>query len=67
MTILLPNSNNRYNSIILNEQFVFVDIETNGGNGPRGRVIEVAAIKVHGGEIIDTYQTMVNPGGAIPH
>ncbi len=46
---------------------VFVDIETNGGNGPRGRVIEVAAIKVAGGEIIDTFTSMVNPGSEIPY
>jgi len=52
---------------MLNEQFVFVDIETNGGNGQSGRIIEVAAIKVAGGEIIDTYQSFVNPGGTIPY
>lgn len=49
------------------QPFVFVDIETNGGNGPRGRVIEVAAIKVQDGEIVDTYQTLVHPGSDIPH
>ncbi len=47
--------------------YVFVDIETNGGNGPRGRTIEVAAIKVIDGEITDTYTSYVNPGSAIPH
>lgn len=46
---------------------VFVDIETNGGNGPRGRVIEVAAIKVAGGEIVDTFTSLVNPGSDVPH
>lgn len=46
---------------------VFVDIETNGGNGSRGRVIEVAAIKVSGGEIIDSFTSLVNPGGAVPY
>lgn len=46
---------------------VFVDIETNGGNGPRGRVIEVAAIRVAGGEIIDTFTSLVQPGSEIPH
>lgn len=46
---------------------VFVDIETNGGNGPRGRVIEVAAIKVSGGEIIDTFTSLVNPGSDVPY
>ena len=49
------------------QPFVFVDIETNGGNGPRGRVIEVAAIKTQGGEIIDTYQSFINPGTSIPY
>jgi DNA polymerase-3 subunit epsilon len=46
---------------------VFVDIETNGGNGLRGRVIEVAAIKVAGGEIIDSFTSLVNPAGEVPY
>ncbi len=46
--------------------FVLVDIETNGGSGDRGRVIEVAALKVANGEIVDRYQTLVNPGSTIP-
>lgn len=46
---------------------VFVDIETNGGSGPRGRVIEVAALKVEGGEITEQFQTLINPGTQIPH
>lgn len=46
---------------------VFVDIETNGGNGPRGRITEVAAIKVAGGEIVDTFTSLINPGSDIPH
>lgn len=49
------------------EQFVFVDIETNGGSGEHGRVVEVAAIRVFEGKIVDTYQTFINPGGNIPH
>lgn len=35
------------------QPFVFVDIETNGGYGLRGRVIEVATIKILSDEIID--------------
>ncbi len=45
---------------------VYVDIETNGGNGQRGRIIEVAAIKVQDNEIIDTFTTLINPGMSIP-
>lgn len=46
---------------------MFVDIETNGGSGERGRVIEVAAIKVEDGKIIDEFQSLINPGSSIPH
>ena len=51
---------------MFDEPFVFVDIETNGGNGVSGRVIEVAAIKVLNGQIIGDFQSLVNPGGSIP-
>lgn len=50
-----------------NESLVFVDIETNGGNGDRGRIIEVAAIKVENGSIVDSFQSLINPGTAIPY
>jgi len=46
---------------------VYVDIETNGGSGQRGRIIEIAAIKVQDGEIIDEFTSLVNPGSDIPH
>lgn len=50
----------------MDTSFVLVDIETNGGSGERGRVIEVAAIKVIDGKIVDSYQTLVNPGSSVP-
>lgn len=52
---------------MVDDPFVFVDIETNGGSGVRGRVIEVAAIRVQNGDIIDTFQTFINPGTSIPY
>lgn len=48
------------------EPAVFIDIETNGGMHKRGRIIEVAAIRVENGEIVDTFTTLVNPGQRIP-
>lgn len=51
----------------MDNTYVFVDIETNGGTGERGRVIEVAAIKVMSGVIVDEFQTLVNPGMNIPY
>ena len=45
---------------------VFVDIETNGGNGVHGRITEIAMIRVEDGEITETYQTLINPGVPVP-
>lgn len=46
---------------------VFVDIETNGGNGERGRITEIAVIRVEGGEVVDEFTSLVNPGSPIPY
>lgn len=46
---------------------VFVDIETNGGNGERGRITEIAVIRVENNEVTDEYRSLVNPGSSIPH
>ncbi|HTK39669.1 MAG TPA: exonuclease domain-containing protein [Patescibacteria group bacterium] len=46
---------------------VFVDIETNGGSGPRGRITEIAILRIEGGEITEEYTTLVNPGTPIPY
>jgi DNA polymerase III epsilon subunit family exonuclease len=49
------------------EEWVVVDLETTGGSPYRGhRVTEVAAVRVSGGRIAETYCTLVNPGRAIP-
>jgi len=50
-----------------NNPIIYVDIETNGGNGPRGRIIEIAAVKVKDGKIIDEFKTLINPGSEIPY
>lgn len=45
---------------------VFVDIETNGQMGPRGRIIEIAVLRVEGDQIVETFQSLVNPGERVP-
>ena len=45
---------------------VFVDVETNGGNGPSGRIIEVGLIRVEDGEVVREYKSLVNPGTGVP-
>ena len=46
---------------------VFVDIETNGGSGDRGRITEIALLRVEEGEVVEAYQTLINPGSPIPY
>ena len=46
---------------------VFVDIETNGGSGDRGRITEIALLRVEDGEVVEEYQTLINPGSPIPY
>ena len=47
--------------------YAVVDVETTGGRADGGdRVTEVAAVVVRGGEIVDVYETLVNPQRPIP-
>jgi DNA polymerase-3 subunit epsilon len=51
---------------IIEQPLVFVDIETNGLNHIRGRVIEVAAIRVEGGRITRVFNQLIDPGSELP-
>ncbi len=46
--------------------FTVVDIETTGGSAQKDRIIDFAAILTDGKEIIDSYQTLINPERHIP-
>lgn len=52
---------------ILEGPLVFVDIETNGLNHVRGRVIEVAAIRVENGVVTESFRSLVDPGTDLPY
>ncbi|WP_243664885.1 exonuclease domain-containing protein [Rhodothermus marinus] len=45
--------------------FVVVDTETTG-SGPADRIIELAAVRVQGGRIVDRFATLINPGRSVP-
>ncbi len=50
-----------------NQEFAIVDIETTGGNPADGGGITEVAILIHDGfEIIDTFQSLINPERNIP-
>ena len=48
------------------QTYVVVDVETTGGRPPFHRVTEIGAVKMRGGEVIDTFQTLLDPERHIP-
>src|SRR5690554_647738 len=48
------------------DTFVLLDLETTGANPVSDRITEIAAIRVEGGEIVERWETLVNPQREIP-
>jgi DNA polymerase-3 subunit epsilon len=46
--------------------FVVVDLETTGGSPKDSAITEIGAVKVRGGAVVGEFQTLVDPGCAIP-
>lgn len=52
---------------MLNEKnFTIVDVETTGGSPFFNRVIEIGLLRIEKGEVVEEYQTLLNPGIPIP-
>ena len=47
--------------------FVVFDIETTGLNSHTNKIIEIGAVKIKAGRIIDRYSQLINPGISIPY
>ncbi|MGS0972001.1 MAG: 3'-5' exonuclease [Candidatus Izemoplasmataceae bacterium] len=47
-------------------EYVVFDIETTGLNTMRDRIVEIGAVKVRDGEIVSTFDMLMNPGIKIP-
>ncbi len=47
--------------------YVLFDLETTGISWEKDEVVEISAVKVKDGKIIDEYSTLVNPGMPIPY
>ncbi len=48
------------------QTYVVVDVETTGGRGENHRVTEIGAVKVRNGQVVDRFQTLLNPQRSIP-
>ena len=48
-------------------EFVIVDTETTGSRAGDDRLIEIGAARLVGGEIVDTFQQLIDPGRHVPN
>ncbi len=46
--------------------YAIVDLETTGGIAKRDKITEIGIVLYNGDEIIQTYQSLINPGRSIP-
>ncbi|MFC1493286.1 PolC-type DNA polymerase III [candidate division KSB1 bacterium] len=51
---------------LYNTTFVAVDCETTGTNLKKDKITEIAGIKIEEGVIVDSFETLINPGKYIP-
>lgn len=65
---LLRDGDAGYGALPLDDvDFVVVDVEATGGSPARGdRMTEVAAVRVHGGRVVDSFESLINPDRPIP-
>lgn len=60
--VLRPNK-----ELMLDQTYVVFDFETTGFNaGGADSIIEIGAVKIKNGEIIEKYDELINPGRALP-
>ncbi len=57
---------NRKNYNFLKDEFVVFDIETTGFNANSDSIIEIGAVKIKNGEILDKFDELINPNRPIP-
>ena len=50
----------------LEQVYVSLDLETTGLDSDRDTILEIGAVRFRGDEVLDTFETFVNPGRAIP-
>ena len=43
------------------QDYVCIDLETTGLNPKRDRIIEIGAVKVRDGKVVETFQQLIDP------
>ena len=52
--------------VSLPDSYVLVDVETTGANPLSDRITEIAVMRVERGELVECWESLVNPGRGIP-
>jgi len=52
---------------IFDTEFAVLDFETTGTSGKFNRAIEIGIVRVKNGEVLDTFQSFINPGTLVPY
>ena len=55
-----------YDGGLFPDAYTVIDIETTGLNPQSDEITELAAIRIHGGKVVDTFQELVAINGTIP-
>jgi DNA polymerase-3 subunit epsilon len=59
-------TSDRVDPLLDEAEFVVFDLETTGLAPARDRICDVGAVRVRGLELVDSFQSLVNPGIALP-
>lgn len=51
----------------MSKRYAIIDIETTGGKASRHRITEIAIVLHDGTQVLDTWQSLINPESYIPH
>jgi DNA polymerase III subunit epsilon len=62
----LPDDQMYFQEVRWLPDMVILDIETTGGSHLYDRITEIALVRIENGEIIDRWQSLINPGRSIP-
>ncbi|MBI5914356.1 MAG: DNA polymerase III subunit epsilon, partial [Bacteroidetes bacterium] len=51
----------------MEKKFAIIDIETTGGRAARDKITEIAIVLHNGTQVLETFETLVNPEVPIPY
>ena len=51
-----------FNSLTVKDSYVVLDIETTGFSSEKDKIIDISAVKIVNGKMIEQFSTLVNPG-----